>query len=264
MKDYDYLATSGVILSILRKGKGRVRYLPRSVAIFHNDQIYDFLIAKDETSYEKLIRKIKKDGRSSTNLDELYTLKMSHRYLKNSPHFNKTMRQIHHLRQYGATVFSEDWLKQAEKETYDYGHPKLDQNKKEFFSDDGIQYIYYHDSIHSAMKLFDRPAYQYFGTPGEEVKSSKSRFFECSEAIRIAAVFEETTVLALERSQIPFPKSDPRRSWTVALEKVCTSITSGWFREYAWEHYDQVLGMYDPTYVQRFWDSVQTGDVKLS
>ena len=42
----------------------------------------------------------------------------------------------------------------------------------------------------------------------------------------------------------------------MALMKVCTSITSGWFREYAWENYDKVLDLYnelgEDDYVQRF------------
>jgi len=42
----------------------------------------------------------------------------------------------------------------------------------------------------------------------------------------------------------------------MALMKVCTSITSGWFREYAWENYQKVLDLYDSLgeddYVKRF------------
>jgi len=40
---------------------------------------------------------------------------------------------------------------------------------------------------------------------------------------------------------------------------VCTSITSGWFREYAWENYDRVLDLYnslgDDYYIRRFVES---------
>ena len=42
----------------------------------------------------------------------------------------------------------------------------------------------------------------------------------------------------------------------MALEKVCTSITSGWFREYAWENYHRVVHMYKTLgvndYIDRF------------
>jgi hypothetical protein len=69
-------------------------------------------------------------------------------------------------------------------------------------------------------------------------------------------VYEESCVLALERSQIPFPDASPRKSFEYALMKVCTSITSGFFREWAWEHYDDVLALYNELgendYIERF------------
>jgi hypothetical protein len=46
-------------------------------------------------------------------------------------------------------------------------------------------------------------------------------------------------VLAIERSLVPHPgKKTPEQAYLMALEKVCTSITSGWFREFAWENYE--------------------------
>lgn len=37
-----------------------------------------------------------------------------------------------------------------------------------------------------------------------------------------------------------------------ALEKVCTSISSGWWREYAWEHYDAVIGFWKSIGVDKY------------
>ncbi len=83
------------------------------------------------------------------------------------------------------------------------------------------------------------------------------------EAVRLAGVLEESYVLALERSQVPFKgKLAPKTSFMIALEKVCTSITSGWFREYAWENYNKVLALYDPNYVKKFWEAVDNEVVK--
>lgn len=75
-------------------------------------------------------------------------------------------------------------------------------------------------------------------------------------------VIDNFEVLALERSQIPFKNMAPKTSFLIALEKVCTSITSGWFREYAWENYDKVVSLYDPNYVKMFWNAVDKGVVK--
>lgn len=92
----------------------------------------------------------------------------------------------------------------------------------------------------------------------------KGMFFDSAEIIRDLAVLEESYVLALERSLVPFPGGKtPKEAFDMALMKVCTSITSGWFREYAWEHYDAVQAMYNDNYVEKFQRGVINGTVKL-
>lgn len=181
-------------------------------------------------------------------LDVLLLLKLSHRYRKNSPHFQKTMFDIHQLRHAGAKITPElePILKLRENETYTYAHPKLNVTKKEFFNGDDVPYIYDHDSIHEVIAFLDRPAYTYYMTDGEQVKASMDKFFEQEKHVQLLGVLEESMVLAAERSQIPnnFELS-PRLSFNMALEKVCTSITSGRFREFAWEHYYIVQQVYD-------------------
>lgn len=181
-------------------------------------------------------------------LDVLLLLKLSHRYRKNSPHFQKTMFDIHQLRRAGAKITPElePILKLREKETYTYAHPKLNVTKKEFFNGDDVPYIYDHDSIHEVVAFLDRPAYTYYMTDGEQVKASMDKFFEQEKHVQLLGVLEESMVLAAERSQIPNNfELAPRLSFNMALEKVCTSITSGRFREFAWEHYYIVQQMYD-------------------
>ena len=204
-------------------------------------------------------------GTTIPSVDLLYMLKMSHRYLRNSPHFIKTMRDIQQLRLFGAKIdpAHEEFYKERMRVTYDYGHPKLDQTKKDFFSDDGIKYVYDHDSIHEAVKHMPRPAYNYYKPDENEVYCSKELFFANQEHVRLYGGLEEAYVLALERSQIPFPNHwSPRKSFDFALMKVCTSITSGWFREFCWENYDKIRDLYDDRYVERFWQAVEAGIVK--
>lgn len=181
-------------------------------------------------------------------LDVLYAIKMSHRYLRNSPHFIKTHRDIMLMRKMGANMDDPvlyEIFKLREKETYNYKHPVLDQEKASFFSGDGVDYTYDHDTIHEAIKIGDTPAYMNYIVEGADVMTSKEKFFNCSKEIQLLGVYEETCVLALERSQIPNNfEIDPRSSFVTALIKVCTSITSGWFREFAWEHFNEVVTMY--------------------
>ena len=198
------------------------------------------------------------------SLDVCYMLKMSHRYLKDNPFFIKTMQDILNLRQFGAKIRDEhrNFLKERERVTYWYSHPKLNKKKMEFFNGDGVTYVYDHDSIHESVKLGERPAYTFFQSSNAEVMCDMNRFFELDEQIRLNAVYEESCVLALERSIIPF-NTNYERAFVMALQKVCTSITSGRFREYAWENYSKVRKMYTPDTFTRFFQHVEQGKVAL-
>lgn len=198
--------------------------------------------------------------------DEVYALKMSHRFLRNSPHFHKTRKDLAFLRQRGCSIpsYLEKWYKRREKETYDYNHPKLNMNKSAFFDTPGVTYKYDHDSLHLAIKIGDVPAYSCFMVEGAEVMCSREKFEQQPFDVKINAVIEESMVLALERCLVPFNFSTaPRQAFLMALDKVCTSITSGWFREFAWEHYDEAVARYDDAYVTRFLDGLRTGIVRL-
>jgi hypothetical protein len=138
-------------------------------------------------------------------------------------------------------------------DTYTYSRPNLNQGKSTFFNSEEINYLYDHDSLHLTVAQGLSPAYKFFMVDNHEVLSSKAKFEQCSATVKLNAVLEEAYVLALERSQIPHPGVlTPRESFLMALEKVCTSITSGWFREFAWENYDTVLSLYSENYVDKF------------
>jgi len=292
-RDYDLIGdfdTLAVLTKSLRK-ETRVKSIPNSANktfLFCEDgRIFEYEIAWEGSSGHDLIKAVHNvgpDGPDRTKiagipamvapLDVLYSLKMSHRYLKNSPHFRKTRDDIMLMRRHGAKIFDREWFKKREDETYWYKHPKLNVKKGDFFKGDGVEYVYDHDTIHIAMAHIALengpadswkkvPAYTLYMKDGAEVQCSKEKFNAAEENVRLYGVLEEAQVLALERSQIPFRgKVDPRKSFDMALQKVCTSITSGWFREFAWENFDKVEAMYEPDYVDRFWNAVDAGIVR--
>lgn len=183
----------------------------------------------------------------------LLAMKMAHRFKKNTRNFIKTMMHIHELREFGIVMGPEhvEIFKKREQESLNYGHPKLNVGKGAFFKDD--IYTYDHDTIHEAVAVDGIPAYRSYMVDGAEVMTSKEKFFNCSRRIQLMGVYEESCVLALERCLIPFPgKVQPYKAFQMALEKVCTSITSGWFREFAWENYCDVVKIYA--------DQVRAGD----
>lgn len=196
----------------------------------------------------------------------LFAIKQSHRYLKNSPHFWKTLVDWHTMRGLGATIQSEHeaFLKLREGETYWYKHPKLNVSKDAFFQDDGIQYVWDHDDIHKSVALHEHPAYTYYMKDGAQVDCDKNKFFNVvSQEIRLAGVVEEAAVLAIERSLVPHPGVwTPEYAWKFALAKVCSSITSGWFRQFAYENAPEILRMQPKGYWEKFQKDCQEGKVK--
>lgn len=225
------------------------------------------------TSYD-LLQKVNKDNRVTVlelgcdvalpSMDWLFTIKSSHRYKKNDPHFAKTLRDYHLMKyKLGCKITDENWLKAREKETYIKRRPRLNSSKKEFFSDSSLKYKYDHDTLHIAVSHLEQPAYEYYKADDAEVMCSRKKWNSCSDEIKLYGVLEESYVLALERSQIPYGKNiSPRDSFNIALSKVCTSITSGFFREFAYENYYRVLDLYSDEYVTMFENALQKGIVK--
>lgn len=269
---YDNLAEyykNNMCKSIYPINKGKKLFGKNSHTIFEGE------IAWEGSLSEELFQLIENDPDTVNlknhlypGLDLLYMLKMSHRYLKDSPFFLKTMRDIQAMRIAGAKIKPEHmaFFKKREKSTYDYGLPKLNQNKSSFFSGDGVNYIYDHDSIHRAIAIMEKPAYLYYQPEQNQVMTSKALFFKCSEHVQLNGVYEEAQVLNLERWLIPNNFTvDSKKGFEIALMKVCTSITSGWFREFAWENYDKVHGMYSslegPSIVDKFNKALAEGRI---
>ena len=236
-----------------------------------SENIYEIEIAWPNSTAEEFMKLVLKEGKSEytdfmiPSLNALYALKMSHRFLRNSPHFIKTMNHIHLMREYGADIleYYREWYKKREKETYDYGHPDLTVKKQDFFQEETF-YKYDHDTVHEAIKLSEIPAYKRILESGYDVKCSKVKFDALSYEHKMLCVVEESYTLALERMMIPNDFTpNPRLAFDIALMKVCTSITSGWFRTYAWEHYYDASRMYSDSYVDKFKSALDAGKVRL-
>lgn len=198
----------------------------------------------------------------------LYFLKMSHRYKKDSPHFMKTMKDILTMRYFGVKMpeGSEELFKERERLTYTYNHPKLNVNKDNFFKGDQVPYKYDHDSIHRVVALDGTPAYTKYMKDGEQVMCSKEKFYSVGRRVRLLGGLEESLVLTAERSLIPNDfKPNADRMFLFALQKVCTSITSGWFREYCWENYTSIVSLYrrecEGVWVEKLKKGIDNGDV---
>lgn len=205
-------------------------------------------------------------------LDVLYWLKMSHRFKKDSPHFEKTRNDILAMRNLGVEFHEPQWFKAREAETYTNTLPKLNVSKETFFGDSGVTQHYDHDWLHTVVARIvngsSTPSYTHYMKYGAAVACDKGKFYGLPELTRLHGVIEETMVLALERSIIPrwivgIDVLDGIVAFKYALQKVCTSITSGWFRDYAWKVYDRVLWNMPPDFESYARDIINREGVRL-
>jgi hypothetical protein len=274
--DTDYVGTYDEAMELRKQIGAKVCYpinSGKSIFMQTDDKaIVEVEIAWPDSMAERLVRFVMEQsdtiamgkGFYVPSLDVLYLLKMSHRYKKDSPHFLKTLRDIQFMRSLGAKIrpHHEGFFKQREKDTYTNTLPKLNQSKEGFFRDD--IYTYDHDSIHEAIAIGDRPAYLEFKPTDSEVMVSKKMWDECSDQIKLNAAYEEICVLCLERALIPFPNSwpDPKKAFDLAHMKLASSISSGWFREFVWERYDDIQAMYNKGFIEKFNEGLKKGVVK--
>ena len=183
----------------------------------------------------------------------LFTLKLSHRF-RDSIHFDKTRKDILEFRSRG---YSEDNLSPELKEILALRIAELPDTKvnlrvsrDEFFSDDGVDYVYEHDLIHESIALDRVPAYEMVKSSDSEVFMTRAEFEAAPRSIRINCVLEEAMVLALERCIIPRGKlytanqMELDSAMDLSLRKICTRITGGYFREFAWENLDVIRTIY--------------------
>jgi hypothetical protein len=149
-------------------------------------------------------------------------------------------------------------------------HPKLNQKKGEFFGqmDEEAEKEYElfdHDTIHKAIALEEVPAYTHM--LDGEVWCSKAKWKEMSGERRFNCVVEEAAILALERSIIPalyLGKAFRGEKWAyeMALFKICTTITSGWFRDYCIERYWEAVER-RPALTDAFFEGLKDGTIKV-
>lgn len=211
----------------------------------------------------------------------LMAIKRSH--LTWPRHWKKHIADYHKLKEAGHTMIGwEDGcrMRHAERLKLDAPRrqPSLAVENSAFFhaSEAALQRTYEHDDLHQVVAYYDRPLY-------ERSKPDKSRalldraMFEALPLLdRLRTVREETMAIALERRIIPFvqsvevliaaglaqevrvPQSRVLEAYGYALQRICTTLTRGWFRDFAIEHWPEVREP-DVDFVGSFLAAVRSG-----
>lgn len=189
-------------------------------------------------------------------INPLGMMLMKRSHLHRPIDFEKHIRDYHFLKTRLSDQIDDDYLSLLAKRTAEtklkYGdkHPSLKQGKKEFF-DDYVSKKYEHDDIHYATCYYNEPIYERLKLDKDTVFCQRDLWEKLSHEDQIRCVREEAFVIAIERKLIPKPKFPPSFAFGWALFRICTTLTSGWFRDFAIENWVEIKN-HNCDFVQKF------------
>lgn len=123
--------------------------------------------------------------------------------------------------------------------------PNLMQTTSDFF-DDAVTKKYSHDWLHDLYAYNDKPMYTKMQRNPELAWCIKDLWDSFTELEKCQCVAEEVYVIATERFLVPREWNySYRLAYIYALNKVCTTLCSGWFRDYAIDNYPKIFDMFD-------------------
>jgi hypothetical protein len=126
-------------------------------------------------------------------------------------------------------------------------HPKLNVTVGEFF-DDFVVKKYDHDYLHELFAYEDKPMYTKMQVDPSKAWCEKDMWNRFTDRQKINCVAEEVQVIATERFLVPNDFKFPYKlAYIKALDKVCTTLCSGWFRDFAIDAYPRLINTFDPT-----------------
>jgi hypothetical protein len=145
--------------------------------------------------------------------------------------------------------------------------PSLNQSNEDFF-DDAVKKYYVHDDLHKVMAFYDEPIYERLKVDKTLAKCEKELWVNLLQEDKIKCVVEECCVIAVERFLIPKLEFGERympekMAFNKALEKVCTTLTSGWFRDFAIDNWKDIKKFGESvSFYSKFSEALKSGELK--
>jgi hypothetical protein len=143
--------------------------------------------------------------------------------------------------------------------------PKLNVTTEDFFSSKLAATSYFvHDHIHERMAHDNVPMYTKMQPDPSMAWCSKDMFFNLTYKEQVQCVQEEAYVIALERYIIPQHGDyckDFFECYKRALLRICTTLCSGWFRDFAIDNYQVAIWWYNPEFVKNFVKDIEEGRI---
>jgi hypothetical protein len=160
-------------------------------------------------------------------------------------------------------------FKETEKRVGELKTPSLKKSTMNFFgqSDGYVKYFYIHDDIHRVMAHYDRPVYEDMQVDESSAWCERDMWEKFEFEKKAKCVLEEAYVIALERKIIPMLNGcgqiiSSKKAFDWAIMRICTTLCSGWFRQFATDNYTEIVKYYNPDYVKKFLKSETDGLIK--
>ena len=136
------------------------------------------------------------------------------------------------------------------KIAYPQGNPNLMQPVQAFFTD-AVEKKFSHDWLHELYAYEEQPMYKRMQDNPELAWCKKELWYNLTHTQRLQAVAEEAYVIATERFLVPKDFNYPhKQAFIKSLDKICTTLCSGWFRDFSIQNYPEIIAMYDPTKIE--------------
>ena len=254
----------------VKKGKNTVllRNITNKTDIFNTDNV-EVLLADNSISLRKYMQY--DNERLFASPEVLFSLKKSHIHfpIKFEKHIEDYSFLYNHFN--GVDFLSdvtEINFKEAEERLGKLKTPSLNKTVKEFFgqSDGYVKSYFIHDDIHRVMAHYDKPLYEMMQVDKKLAKCEKDMWNLFTFEDKCKCVLEEAYVISLERKIIPMIfgggrgyTSEKALDW--ALMRVCTTLCSGWFREFATNNYYDIKKLVNKNYVEKFLTEYENGNI---
>ncbi|GBC06413.1 hypothetical protein RclHR1_06810002 [Rhizophagus clarus] len=125
-------------------------------------------------------------------------------------------------------------------------HINLNMSNEDFLDNEDnlfVQRRVHHDDLHELVKYGDYPIYQGLKDDQSKAWIKKPLFEKLDYQTKLNCVKEEAMAIALERYLIPMISKDQEKSYKLALARICTTLTKGWFRQFAIDNYPRLSNL---------------------
>ena len=138
--------------------------------------------------------------------------------------------------------------------------PNLNQTVEQFF-DDGVKKVHNHDYLHSLFAYSIQPMYTRLQTDKTKAWCSKELWEGLTHVEKLQCVAEEAYVISTERFLVPKNWEYPMKlAYMQSLGKICTTLCSGYFRDFAIDHYPEVLRLFNKKKFLEVKEKIETAD----